>query len=161
MAPGHGLIDDNSQDKKTLRPQSSSSRFGRMPYQGGPRFRPPVQRNWGLGWRSSSGDRGNQLPDPQHRSSGQRRGSQSSTDQQSRGTVNTQPSRRRGCYVCGHLGCHSDFHREDGVSPPSAPRQSVNPAPGPAPRAVNPQSNWQRGPRQGERAPPANVPPRP
>ena len=67
-----------------------------------------------------------------------------------------------GCFVCGQRGCHSSRH-EAGIQPPapSVPGQPMSPAQGSAMSAANPQSNWQRGSYQGERAPPANVPPRP
>ena len=161
--------------------------------QGGPRLRPPAPgntSNWRPGRRLSSGDRGGQQPIQQQYSSGQRRWSQGSADQQPPAIVNTPPPRRRGCYVCGQPGCHSDFHGPGAVSPqalpvmgcfvcgqrgchssrheanakslaPSAPSQSLNPAPTPAMGAASPQSNWQRGSRQGERAPPMSVPLRP
>jgi len=88
--------------------------------QGGPRFRPPAPGNtgnWRPGWRSSSGDRGEQQPAQQQYSSGQRRWSQGSADQQPAATVNIPPPRRRGCYVCGQPGCHADFHGPGAVSP--------------------------------------------
>ena len=87
--------------------------------QGGPRFRPPASGNtgnWRPGWRSSSGDRSGQQPAQQQYSSGQRRWSQGSANQQPPATVNTPPLRRRGCYVCGQPGCHSDFHGPGAVS---------------------------------------------
>ena len=87
--------------------------------QGGPRFRPPASGNtgnWRPGWRSSSGDHSGQQPAQQQYSSGQRRWSQGSADQQPPATVNTPPPRRRGCYVCGQPGCHSDFHGPGAVS---------------------------------------------
>jgi len=73
--------------------------------------------NWRPGWRSSSGDRGGQQPAQQQYSSGQRRWSQGSADQQPAATVNIPPPRRRGCYVCGQPGCHADFHGPEAVSP--------------------------------------------
>ena len=160
----------------------------------GPRFRSSAlgnSGNWRPRWRMSSGDRGDQLPVQQQCSPGQRRWSRGSADQQPPGTANTPPPRRCGCYVCGHPRCHSDFHREDALSPqappamgcfvcdqrgcpssrhegnmkglpaPSAPSQPVSPASGPATGTVNPPSNWQWGSRHGERARPANVPSRP
>jgi len=164
-----------------------------MPGRGGPRFRPPAQGNagnWRPGSRSSSSDQSGQPPAQQQYPPGQRRWSQGSTNQQPPATANTPPPRRRGCYVCGQPGCHSDFHGPGAVSPqappatrsfvcsqrgcyssrheagiqppaPNVPNQSASPAPRPAMNAANPQSNWQRGSNQGERAPPANVPPRP
>ena len=104
--------------------------------------------------------------------------------------VNTPPPRRRGCYVCGQPGCYSDFHGPRAVSPqappamgcfvcgqrgchssrheanpqqpvPNAPSQPVRSAPAPTMGTASPQSNWQRGSNQGERAPQTNVPPRP
>ena len=162
-----------------------------MPGQGGPRLRPPTQGNAGNlrpGWRSSSNDRVGPPPVQQQYSTG--RWSQSSTGQQPPATANTPPPRRRGCYVCKQPGYHSDFHGPGAVSPqaspamgcfvcgqrgchssrheagdqppaPSVPSQPTSPAPGPAMSTPNPQSNWQRGSNQGERASPANVPPRP
>ena len=91
---------------------------------GSPRFRPPTPGytdNWRPGWRSSSGDRGEQPPAQQQAPPGQRRWSQGSSDPLPSGTANTSPSRSRGCHVCGHPGCHSDFHREDAVSPQAPP----------------------------------------
>ena len=90
-----------------------------MSGQGGPRFRPPAQGNagnWRPGWRSSSGDRGGPSPAKQQYPPGQRWG-HDSTDQQPPVTANTPPPRRRGCYVCGHPGCHSDFRGPGAVSP--------------------------------------------
>jgi len=154
-----------------------------MSGQGGPRSRPPAQDdagNWRPSWRSPSGDRGGQSP-VQHP-----RWSQNSTDQQPPAVANMPPFQPRGCYVCGRLRCHSYFHgpnmvppalrcyvcgqrgchsshHETGIQPPvpNVPNQLARSAPGPAGNAANPQSNWQRGSNQGERAPPANVPPRP
>jgi len=146
--------------------------------------------DWRPGWRFSSGDRSGQPPAQQQHSPGQRRWSQGSTDQQPPVTANVPPLRPRGCHVCGRPGCHSAFHGPGAVSPqaqtvigcfvcgqlgchasrhaariqpsvPSARNQSTIPVPGPARTTANPQSNWQRGSSQGERAPPANVPPRP
>jgi len=88
--------------------------------QGGPRLRPTASgntSNWRPGWRTSSGDRGGQQPTQQQYSSGQRRWSQGSADHQPPAIVNTPPPRRRGCYVCGQPGCHSDFHGPGAVSP--------------------------------------------
>ena len=113
-----------------------------MPRQGGPRFPPPQSEgqwtsgqsgprfcprapgnsvNWRPGWRSSSGDRGGQSPVQQQCPPGQRQWSQGSADQQPMGTADTPPLRRRGCYICGNPGCHSDFHREGAVSPQAPP----------------------------------------
>ena len=143
----------------------------------------PHRRDGRPGWRSPSDDRRGQPP-------GQRRWSQDSTDQQPPVIVNAPPPRRRRCHVCGQLGCYTVFHGPDAVSPqvppaarcfvwnqrgcypfrhrpgdqppaPSAPNRPASPATGPARNAANPKSNWQRGWNQGERAPPANVPPRP
>jgi len=156
------------------------------PGQGGSRFRTPAPGNagnWSPGWRSPSDDRRGKPP-------GQRRWSQDSTDQQPPVIVNAPPPRLRRCHVCGQLGCYTVFHGPDAVSPqvppaarcfvwnqrgcypfrhrpgdqppaPSAPNRPASPATGPARNAANPKSNWQRGWNQGERAPPANVPPRP
>ena len=134
MAPSHGVINASRQDKGPLdlSPRRrdlngcharAAHAFRRqsggqcMPGQGGLRFRPPAQGSWRPGWRSSSGDRGDQPPVQQQQyPSGQRRWSQGSADQPPPGTVNTPPLRRRRCYVCGQPGCHSDFHREGAVS---------------------------------------------
>jgi len=69
------------------------------------------------------------------------------------------------CYVCGHPRCHSMLHRSntraDAQPPvPNVPNRPASTATGPARNAANPQSNWQRGSNQGERAPPASVPQR-
>ena len=65
-------------------------------------------------------------------------------------------------FVCGQRGCHSSHHEVNAQPPaPSAPSQPVRSVPAPAMGNANPQSNWQRGSSQGERAPPANVTPRP
>ena len=192
-------------------PRSQSSGSDWIQRQGGPRFPPPQPggswtqeqggsclcppapgntSNWISGWRSSSGDRGGQQPTQQQYPSGQRRWSQGSADQQPPAIVNTPPPRRRGCYVCGQSGCHSDFHGPGAVSPqappamgcfvcgqrgchssrheanaqlpvPNAPSQPARSAPAPAMGTAIPQSNWQRGSNQGERAPLINVPLRP
>jgi len=146
--------------------------------------------DWRPGWRSPSADRGGQPSAQQQYPPEQQRWSQGSTYQQPPATADMPLPRCRGCHVCGQLGCHSDFHRHNAVPPqappatrcfvcgqrgchltrhkagiqppaPNVPNQSARPAPGPAENAANPQSNWQRGWNQGERAPPANVPPRP
>jgi len=67
------------------------------------------------------------------------------------------------CYVCGHPRCHSMLHRSNTravAQPPvpNVPNRPASTATGPARNAANPQSNWQRGSNQGERAPPASVP---
>ena len=65
-------------------------------------------------------------------------------------------------FVCGQRGCHSSHYEVNAQPPaPSAPSQPVRSVPAPAMGTANPQSNWQRGSSQGERAPPANVTPRP
>jgi len=160
-----------------------------MPGKRGPRSRPPAQGNagnWRPSWRSPSGDRGGQSPVHEQYPPGQQRRNQGY--QQPPATADM-PS-PRGCHVCGYLGCHSMFHGPNAVPPqappamecfvcgqrgcrasrhaagaqppvPNVPNQSARPAPGPARNAANPQSNWQRGSNQGERAPPVNVPPRP
>ena len=137
---------------------------------------------FGGSWRSTAG--------PAVVPPGHRRWSRGSAEQQLPVTVNTPPPRRRGCYVYGHSGCYSDFHREDAVFPqapptlgcfvcgqrgchssrhegivgppaPSAPSQPVSPAPGSATCTMNPPLNWQRGPQHGDRAPPFQTPFRP
>jgi len=60
--------------------------------------------------------RGGPSPAKQQYPPGQRWG-HDSTDQQPPVTANTPSPRRRGCYVCGHPGCHSDFHGPGVVSP--------------------------------------------
>ena len=145
-------------------PRSQGNRWS--PGQGGPRSRPPLSGNnpsWRPEWRST-GDYGGQPSTQQQNPPGQRL--------------------RQGCYVCGQIGCHPGFHREDSVparAPPVAPAccyicgqrgchssrhvgdelAPAHPDTGTAAGNFNPPSNWQRGSRQGERDPPSNVPSRP
>ena len=139
--------------------------------QGGPRLRPPYSGNnlnWRSGWRSTGSDEG-QSSNQQRNISGQRL--------------------RQGCYICGQIGCHPGFHREGSNSPqvppamgcfvcgqrgchssrheanaqppaPNAPSQPARSVPAPVMSTASPQSNWQRGSNQGERAPQTNIPPR-